>query len=186
MIRINLLYRTKKKKKPSRIPGYFLVTLLLVFIVLLGIAFISITTEDEMDKLNSKKAVNEKRISELKAELKELEDYEGLVNTVEEKKKIIIQLRENQSIPVKLLLEISKNLPNGVWLNTMTVAGNIVTIEGLAFTNSDVVAYVNNLKNSPFLDSVYLSESRRAGIREQNMKEDVTVYNFRISFNMKG
>jgi len=178
MIKVNLL-PLKRKKKPKPIPS-FLITAAgitaVVLIVMLGLVFVF------NSRLSSKKAqfkANEMKIAELKARIKEVENFEKLNKTTQEKNNIIEQLRKNQSIPVKLLDEASLLIPNGVWLNTMTASGENVNIDGYAFANSDIVSYVDNMKNSQTFTEVFLQESKSTNI------ENASLYMFKLTFKIK-
>lgn len=54
-----------------------------------------------------------------------------------------------------------------------------MNLEGIAFTNDDIVAYIENLKRSGDMADVYLEESRESEI------EKVKVYRFKLKFNVK-
>ena len=69
-------------------------------------------------------------------------------------------------------------LPKGVWLTNLTDRLGSVSIEGYAFTNSDLVAYVQNLKNSKYFTNVTLIESRQDEI------EEFSIYKFKLTFKI--
>ncbi|NTU43005.1 MAG: PilN domain-containing protein, partial [Nitrospirales bacterium] len=75
---------------------------------------------------------------------------------------------------------VSSRLPAGVWLTSLSYKDNGVTLEGIAFTNNDIVSYVDNLKTTPDLTEVYLDESRQAEVAS------VSVYRFRLNFKVRG
>jgi type IV pilus assembly protein PilN len=54
-----------------------------------------------------------------------------------------------------------------------------VTIEGIGFTNMDVVAFVENLKKSLTYSDVYLEETKQAKV------DKTDVYNFKLNFKVK-
>jgi len=188
MIRINLLPVKKKKKKPAIIPVFVIITLLLTMIAIVIVGIIYYNKKNQLEELKNTKIRNEEKIKEYKEKLKELKGYEDMVEDVKKKKKVIIGLRENQAIPVKILDELSKNLPESVWFKQVEVKNNEVELDGYAFTNSDVVKFVNRLKKSPIFksDSVVLIETRREELIERELKESVTVYNFKLSLGIKG
>jgi len=178
MIKVNLL-PTKRKKKPKPVPP-FVVTMVIVtvviFIVMANLVFFfssSLSTKRNLFK------ANEKKIAELKQKIKEVENFEQLNKDIQQKNSVIEQLRKNQSIPVKLLDETSSLLPNGVWLDAMTVSGENVSMEGYAFANSDIVSYVDNMKNSQIFTEVYLQESKSIVI------ENTPLYMFKLTFRIK-
>jgi type IV pilus assembly protein PilN len=121
---------------------------------------------------------NKRKIGELKEKIREVENFEKLNKTIDERNKIIEQLRRNQTIPVMMLDEVSRDLPNGVWITSLSAAGGGGTLEGFAFTNSDVVAYVDNLKGSKLLTEIYLQESKQAEV------EKIPLYHFKLTFKV--
>lgn len=178
MIKVNLL-PVKRKKKPKPIPA-FVVTMIVVTIsvgILMAYLVFFFNSRLEAKKVQFKD--NEKKIAEIKEKIKAVENFEQVNKLFQQRTSIIEQLRKNQSIPVKLLDEISKLLPNGVWLQTMTMSGENITMDGYAFANSDVVSYVDNLKNSKIFTEIYLQESKSSTI------EKIPVYMFKLTFKMK-
>ncbi|MFQ5543727.1 MAG: PilN domain-containing protein, partial [Nitrospiria bacterium] len=91
---------------------------------------------------------------------------------------IIRQLRKNQSIPVYLLDEISKRLPERVWLINLTERSGIVDLSGKATTNSEIVDFINNLKEASLFKDVQILESR------QKQEGNVTIYSFRLKWSI--
>ena len=61
----------------------------------------------------------------------------------------------------------------------MAVKGSDINLGCTAFTNTDVVNYVNNLKNSQLFTEVFLQESVQAGA------SGLTLYTFRLTFKVK-
>jgi type IV pilus assembly protein PilN len=179
MIKVNLL-PVKRKKKPKPLPSFVITAAMVtgaVVIVIIGLVLFF------NSRLSSKRAqykANESKIMELRAKIKEVENFEKLNKTIQERNSIIEQLRKNQSTPVKLLDELSVLLPNGVWLNAMTVSEGSVNIDGYAFANSDIVSYVDNMKNSAVFADVFLQESKSVTV------ENTPLYMFKLTFKMKG
>ena len=180
MIRVNLL-QVKRKKKAKPLPSFVVLGVLLALVFCLGIALVWMSQTKKIDKLNGVKNANQARIEALKKKVKEVDDFEAKIRQFEERKKVIVSLRKNQSVPVRTMNEISFLLADGVWLNRMDIKENKITINGSAFTNSNVVDFVNNLKRSSSISGVYLEETR------QSKTGKVSVFNFKlkcaISFN---
>ncbi|MBI4653515.1 MAG: PilN domain-containing protein [Nitrospirae bacterium] len=178
MIRINLL-EVERKKKPQPLPEVFIygIIILAVTILVLGLFTLHLTSKDS--DLKAEKASKEKRLGELNVMIKEVENYERNNKAFQEKANIIEQLRKNQDIPLRLLDEVSAMLPKGVWLTSLNEAGGNTTIEGYAFTNPDLVGYIDNLKRSEYLEEVTLIESRDTTI------ENVSLYQFKLTFRIK-
>lgn len=177
MIRINLIPVTRKKK-PTPLPSVITSTTLVMVFTISALFFIFLFFNSKLQEANIRFSANEQKKAELKKIIKEVEDFEKLNKIFEERNKIIEQLRRNQNMPVMVLDEISRNLPNGIWLQSMIVSGGSVNLEGYAFTNSDVVAYVNNMKNSKVFSDIFLQESKQAEI------EKVSLYQFKLTFRV--
>jgi type IV pilus assembly protein PilN len=149
MIKVNLLpVRRKKKAKP--LPSFLVITVLLTVVICILMAYLTFFFNSRLSAKKEQVAANEKKIAELKEMIKAVEDFEKRNKTFKERNDIIEQLSKNKSLPVKILDEVSTLLPNGVWLQAMSVSGGGINLEGYGFTNNDIVAYVDNIKKSVF------------------------------------
>jgi len=177
MIRVNLL-AVKRKKKAKPLPSFVISAVLITVVVGCVLAYLAFYFNSKLRSTKARFDANKAKIAELKEKIKEVENFEKLNKTIDDKNKIIEQLRRNQNIPVMMLDEISKNLPKGVWLSNMTVSGSGGSLEGFGFTNSDVVAYVDNLKGSKMLLDIYLQESKQAEV------DKIPLYQFKLTFKV--
>ena len=178
MIRVNLLAVKKRKKKAKPLPSFVVSAVLITVVAACALAYLAFYFSAKLQSTKSRFDANTRKIAELKEKIKEVENFEKLNKTIDDKNKIIEQLRRNQKIPVMMLDEISRNLPKGVWVISMSVAGSGGSLEGFGFTNSDVVAYVDNLKGSKMLVDIYLQESKQAEV------EKIPLYHFKLTFKV--
>lgn len=177
MIRVNLLpFKRKKKRKP--LPTYLIFTVLITAGALAVMAYLFLYFNSRLNDTKAQFEANKKKIAELKEKIKEVENFEKLNKSFQDKTQLIEQLRRNQNVPVMILDEISRKLPNGVWLNSMTVSGGGLNFDGYAFSNSDVVAYVDSLKNSKAFTEIFLQESK------QEEKDKIPVFHFKITLKV--
>ncbi len=75
----------------------------------------------------------------------------------------IRQLKENQKGPVRILDEVSRAMPDLVWLTALNLAGTHVTLNGMALDENAFANYVDSLNASPFFSEptvVTLQRSR--------------------------
>lgn len=175
MIRINLL-ATKKALKIPPVLSYGVITTVVVVILLL---FSGLYMIGKASSLKSQVVAKEKRLTELKKAIEEVQNYEKINEEVRKKTEIIEQLKKNQVVPLRLLDEISDKLPKGVWLTLLVDKNGLINIEGVAHTNYDLVGYVQNLKDSKYFTDVNLVESRQTEI------ESFSVYKFKLTLRMK-
>jgi len=178
MIKVNLL-PVKKRKKQKPIPAFLISTLFITLAAGAILAYIVFFFSGKVSERQAKVKNNGAKIEELKLKIKDVEDFEKRNAIFQQRKDIIETLGRYKSVPVKILDEISAQLPVGVWINSMDVKGDGVNLSCTAFTNSDVVVYVDNLKNSRLFSDIYLLESVQAKTKE------ISLYNFRVTFKVK-
>ncbi len=181
MIKINLL---PTKKKPSRklteIQKQLLLGLLILGVVVFGLLTYWNSLQNTIDSLKKKKAAAEARIREQDNMLKEVKSVEDERKQVTDKIALIEQLKKNQTALVHLLDEVSKALPTGVNLTSLTESSGKVNLEGTAFNNNDIVRFVENLKASRYCADVFLQET------VQGQEQGTDIYKYKLQFTFKG
>jgi type IV pilus assembly protein PilN len=115
----------------------------------------------------------EATVAELEEIIKEVERFEKRKAELEHKIKVITDLRNNQRGPVHIMDQVSRSLPDFLWLDRMDVKSSQVTIQGKAFTTSSVANFIENLDSVPEFQEPVL---RNATWRGQ-------VYDFQVLFN---
>ena len=178
MIRINLI-PTKRKKKAKPVPTFVVWAVLLLVLSAAGTAYTAYYMKSRISALNAQKAANEKKLADLKERIKAVSNFEALNKAFTDKKQLIEKLRANQSIPVRLLAELNKYLTEGIWLNSLSMIGDSIAIEGSGFSNSDIVAFIQSLKASQMLGDAVLQETH------MTKQDGVDVYNFKLIIKMK-
>lgn len=179
MIKINLLAE-KKKKKRVKGPESFLVAIILVSsVTLIVMGLVALLLLSSVSRLRTESESNKAKMAELIRKINEVKRYERLNKEIEQRNALIESLRKNQAAPVMILDNVSATLPEGLWLASLTYKEGGVVLEGFAFTNIDIVSYVENLKKSTGFTDVYLEESKQVDF------EKVQVYKFRLNFKVK-
>ena len=157
MIRINLLTEAKaaaaKKKAPMLPTGAKLNNLLFIAGMSLGVLYIGIMAL----VLTSRRRHLEEDIGRarleadrLKSIIEEVQGYEQKKSNLQAKIDLINSLKLNQKGPVRLMDEISKALPDLVWLTSLDVSGGQITMRGRTLSPNAVSTYLENLKKSPY------------------------------------
>lgn len=159
MIRINLLPHREEKRKARRHQFYALSGLIVVLaglIALLVHTVIAGRIEDQQasnDFLKREVAVLDKRIDEIKR-LKEQTD--ALLS----RKQVIESLQANRTEAVQIFNELARQVPEGVYLNSIKQTGAKVHIVGFAQSNARVSTLMRNLGGSPLFGQPVLVEVR--------------------------
>ncbi|HDH04115.1 MAG TPA: hypothetical protein ENH01_00150 [Nitrospirae bacterium] len=177
MIRINLL--PTRRKKVLILPPVIIYGIVAAVIIILATVAVAFYLNKQISDMQAEIFTKEQKLKKLQEALVEVKNYERNNKEYRKKTRIIEQLKKNQIVPLRLLDEVSGMLSKGVWLTTLKDKGGVVSIEGFAFTNSDLVTYVQNLKSSEYIVNVMLVESRQAALGE------FSVYKFRLTFRIK-
>jgi len=181
MIKINLL-PTKKKppKKVTDLQQQAIYAVLILIFVALAVGYYWKTQNDRIARLENEKAAAEKQIADQDNKLKEVKNVEEERKKVSERIEIIEKLKKNQAGPVQLLDAVSAALPKGVNITVLSENNNNVNIDGDAFTNEDVVRFIDNLKASSLLKDVMLLETSRTTL------DKIDIYKYKLQFAYKG
>ncbi len=178
MIKINLL-PVKKKKKAKPLPTFLIVAVGVVIVSIAVMFYLNYFFQSRLASRQAQVTENERKLEELANKIKAVDDYEKRNAEYRKRKDIIEQLGKNTAAPVRILDEISTLLPVGVWLTSMNITADSINLKCSAFSNTDVVNFVNNLKGSKILADVYLQESVQA------QQGGFTIYNFGITCKVK-
>lgn len=150
---------------PSNLNNILLVSGLALGILIAGgwwfMANRSLTERQEM--VTQKQAEAQR----LDAIIKEVEDYQKRKDSLQKRIDLINQLKENQKGPVRLMDQVSRDLPDLVWLDKMVVAGNTVTIDGRGLNPNAIANFVENVKNDPMFEEpnlAYVNETSAAPV----------------------
>jgi len=178
MIKINLV-PVKRKKKPKPLP-MFLVAMVALFLASgAAVVYYNFHKAGQIEKLENQKKANEEKIQELELKVAEVKNFEKLNAEVSKRKEIIEQLTKSQSVPVRILDEVSRRLTDGVWLTSMTITEKKIAISGSGFSNTDIVSLVQSLKGSELFANVELKGTTRL------MVGDVETYTFNMEVELK-
>lgn len=178
MIKVNLI-PSKKKRRARQMPT-FLILSVLIFVVTAAVLAYSVYSLNA--QVTSKKRIiaeNDKKIAQLKEKIKAVVDYEKRNEEYRKRRDLVEKLSKNRTVPVKMLDELSSILPKGVWLKTLSFSRNNVSLTATGFSNTDVVQFVNNCKQSKMFIDVYLIQSVQTKIG------GFSAYNFGIRFKVK-
>jgi type IV pilus assembly protein PilN len=157
VIRINLLTEAKaaaaRKKTPVLPTGARLNNLLFIAGVAAGVIYLAamgfflLQKRRNLDDEIGKARIEAERLRSI---IDEVKGYELKKASLEEKIELINKLKTNQKGPVRLMDEISRALPDLVWLTSVDAVGDAITMRGKTLSPNAVATYLENLKKSPF------------------------------------
>lgn len=170
MIKINLLSE-RKQPKAKAAPSLKLEgsgapqSALLVGIVLLGFVVAAVwgwllhTRTSELEQMHRAADAELVRLEEVR---KKGDEYKKRKELLARKIDLITNLKKRQEVPVHILDQVSKNLPDFLWLNSLTAHNNAITITGKATTYNAVSNFYNNLTASGYFAEVTLGRTSEA------------------------
>ena len=153
MIRINLLAveRERVRKRVVRIPAAHRVTIGATVILVGTAALIGwwfLTLRQQSAQLDIDLAQAETETRQIRSVLEQVRKFESQKAVLQQRVTLIEQLRKGQYAPVHLLDEVSKSLPDRLWLSDLTQTGAEFTIGGMTDSLTAVSDFVANLEGT--------------------------------------
>lgn len=185
MIRINLLSEgrkpvaAKKRESPlaalslSGIDAGSLALIACLVLALLAAATHNLLLKGKVRAKNEEVAEAQVEVDRLAPIIAEVQEFKEKKVALENKVRVISDLRANQHGPVQFMDQISRALPELLWLQQMQVTGNTISISGEAFNVNAIAAFIENLDRVP-----QFSEEPVA----RDIRRDGNVYTFNLSF----
>ena len=129
----------------------------------------------ELDNL--KQVVDERTIQaqKLEAIIKEVDEYQKRKENLQTRIDLINQLKQNQKGPVRIMDQISRDLPDLVWLDTMEVGTGTIKLTGRGLNQNAIALFIENIKNDPYFEEPAVT-------RVPQVSSNPTVYGFDMSF----
>lgn len=170
MIRVNLLpHRQIKREARQRQFGLMAAFTAIVASVLVFMAYTVINAR--IDSQSERNARLDAAIVKLDKEIKDIQDLKDQITAMLERKQVVENLQTNRSQAVIVFDELSRQLPEGMYLKSIKQVGNDITLEGVADTNARVATLVRNYNTSTWLESPGLVEIK--AVAANGLKQNV-------------
>ena len=177
MIRVNLLPH-RQIRREARQREFGLMTMFSAIaaaaIVFLGYTYINSKIEAQTERNTRLDAA----IVKLDKEISDIKDLKGQISTMLERKQVVENLQTNRSQAVIVLDELSRQLPEGMYLKSIKQQGNVISIEGVADTNARVATLVRNLSTSNWMELPNLVEIK--SVMVNTLKQNAFSLNVKI------
>ncbi|WP_411877575.1 PilN domain-containing protein [Polaromonas sp. YR568] len=124
-------------------------------------------------------------IKRLEGQIKDIAALQEEIAALRARQNAVEDLQGNRNLPVYLLSELVKQLPDGVYINSMRQDNQTVLISGVAQSNERVSELLRNLgNNSPWLTKPELVEIT-AGTVALSPRDQRRVSNFSMRVGLK-
>jgi type IV pilus assembly protein PilN len=170
MSRINLLPHREERRKRAR--QHFLVlaggtAVIGVLIVGLMHTFYAAKIETQNDRNRFLK--NE--IVKLDKDIAEIKKLRDEIQALLARKQVIETLQADRAQTVHLLDELVRQMPEGVYLRSVTQRGMNVNLLGYAQSNARVSTLMRNIESSPWLEKPVLIEVKASTVDKRRLSE---------------
>ena len=104
-------------------------------------------------------------IKVLEGQIKEIATIEDEITALRARQKAVEDLQSDRNLPVHLLNELVKQLPDGVYITSLKQTDHVVAMQGMAQSNERVSEMLRNLAdNTPWISKPELVEIVAANV----------------------
>ncbi len=189
MVKINLLAEgkrpvvTRKAKAPllggtAQDVGNLLLIGGLVLGLLGAVAWF-VVVNNKLKQKEAEVAKAQREVEELQQVIKEVDEYKSKKTELERKIDVINGLKANQRGPVQIMDQVSRALPELLWLTNMDVTATTINLRGTAFNMSAVANFIDNLDKVEEFAEPILNDATQRPIRGARGE----LYDFKITMS---
>lgn len=132
----------------------------------------------------AKNSFLQQEIKVLEEQIKEIASIEDEIAALRARQKAVEDLQSDRNLPVHLLTELVKQLPDGVYITAIGQTGQTITMQGMAQSNERVSELLRNLSaNTPWLDKPELSEITASTV-SLSQRDQRRVSSFNLKFQL--
>ncbi len=147
MVRINLLPHRAEKRAQRRRDFYVLLGLAFGAAVVLGVA-VWFVINTYIGVQNDRNAFIKAENKKLDEQIKEIASLRAELESLKARQQAVEDLQADRNLPVHLLDELVKQVPEGVYLQTLRQDNLKVSLTGLAQSNERVSELLRNIGNN--------------------------------------
>ena len=183
MILINLLpHREAARKRRRETFQAIMVASALAGLAIAGLIYwwFQMQITDQQDKNNFLRG----EIQVLEKQIKEIATIEEEIAALQARQKAVEDLQSDRNLPVHLLNELVKQLPDGVYVTSLKQVDQVVTMQGMAQSNERVSEMLRNLtNNTPWFSKPELVEIVAANVA-LTPRDQRRVASFNLKFRL--
>jgi type IV pilus assembly protein PilN len=114
----------------------------------------------------------------LESIIKDVEQYQKRKDSLQKRIDLINQLKENQKGPVRIMDQISRDLPDLVWLDRMSITNGSISLSGRGLNPNAIANFFENIKNDP-----YFEEPEPGSVTQVSVTPPVFTYDMKFHFS---
>src|SRR5262249_32802141 len=149
-VRVNLLPHREERRKRAR-QYFFVLACGTAFVGLLLVGAMHTFYQRQIDAQLDRNAFLKGEIAKLDQEIAEIDSLKAEIAALLARKQVIETLQRDRAQTVHLLDELVRQMPEGVYLKSMTQRGLRITVVGYSQSNARVSTLMRNIESSPWL-----------------------------------
>ncbi len=165
MIRVNLLpkgeietYAGIKQEVSIVLLSYMLMGLLILYL--------SMSVNTQQKRLKAKLNVLNLEINKYKDVEKKIAEYKKQKKVIQQKIKVISNLKRDRKRPLLILNALTSNFLTGkMWFEELTIKGNNLDIKGIALSNESIAEFMKRLKKTALFKRVDLIKTEKRKVQ---------------------
>jgi type IV pilus assembly protein PilN len=178
MIPINLLpHRAARRKAQQR--QFFVLVGMTAAIAAGVVIFVHIFFAGRIETQVERNKYLESEIVALDKQIDEIRKLKEQTQALLARKRVVESLQTNRTETVRLLDQLVRQLPDGVYLKSVKQTGQKVNVIGYATSNARVSTLMRNFEASPWLESPALIEIRAVTVDNTLLNE----FNLNVSIS---
>lgn len=183
MILINLLPHRELARKRRR-DLFNAMAGLAVLIGVLIAGMVSLWLQNELSAQQGRNQVLREEIKRFDGQIKDIANLEEEIAALRARQQAVEDLQADRNLPVHLLSELVRQLPDGVYVSSLRQDNQTITLQGSAQSNERVSELLRNLSNnSPWFTRPELVEIVAGNVTLAG-KDQHRVANFTIRFRL--
>lgn len=183
MILINLLPHRAEKRKRRKTAFFVWLGLSVAFgglVVGAGMLLLQQMTDQQVARNEYLKRENQL----LDEQIKDIANLKAEIEGLKSRQKAVEDLQTDRNMPIHLLNELVRQVPEGIFLTSIRQLDKVVTITGLAQTQDRVSEFIRNTsRSSEWLYNPDLVEIRQAAVA--NSKDQKRLFDFTMRVSIK-
>ena len=168
--RVNLLPHREERRKRSR-QHFFVVAGGTAVLGLLVVGLVHSYYAEQISNQQGRNQFLKTEITKLDKEIAEINKLKDEIAALLARKQIIETLQADRAQTVHLMDELVKQMPEGVYLKSVSQRGMRVNLLGYAQSNARVSTLMRNIESSPWLTAPELIEVKSAVVDKRRISE---------------
>jgi len=169
-VRVNLLPHREERRKRQR-QHFFVLAGGTAVVGLLLVGAVHTFYQRQIDTQVDRNDFLKAEIAKLDQEIAEIDSLKAEIAALLARKNVIETLQRDRAQTVRLLDELVRQMPEGVYLKGLTQRGLRIDIGGYAQSNARVSTLMRNIDSSPWLEKPVLVEVRAATVEKKRVSE---------------